>query len=77
MGLFLCFVFNWEGIKPRRTPDKEVKPNPIALAWVTNMLTGPNLYIEFSKEYCTVLVDPFASRKFFIWSYKVQTSDKS
>ena len=43
------FVCNWEGNKPRGTPDKEVRLNPLVLAWVTNVLTNPNLYIEFSK----------------------------
>ena len=33
-------LFNWGGIKPRRTPDKEVKPNPLVLAWLTNALTS-------------------------------------
>ena len=40
-------VFNWGGIKPRRTPDKEV----IVLAWVTNESISPNLYIEYTTEY--------------------------
>ena len=44
-------LFNWGGIKPRRTPDKEVRPNPLVLAWVTNVSTSPDLYIEFSTEY--------------------------
>ena len=60
---FCFFVFNWGGIKPRRTPDKEVRLNPFMLAWVTNMSTSPNLYIEFSTE-------PLASGKFCLWSYK-------
>jgi hypothetical protein len=32
----------------RRTPDKEVWPNPFMLAWETNVLTSPDLNIEFS-----------------------------
>ena len=32
----------------RRTPDKEVWPNPFMLAWETNVPTSPNLNIEFS-----------------------------
>ena len=31
-----------------RTPDKEVRPNSLVLAWVTNVSTSPDLYIEFS-----------------------------
>ena len=46
----VLFVFNWGGIKPRRT-DKEVRPNLLVLAWVTNVLTSSDLYIEFSTEY--------------------------
>ena len=56
-----CVVFNWGGIL-QQTLDKEVRPNPLVLAWVSNVLTSPDLYIEFST-------DPLASRKFFIWSY--------
>ena len=38
------FVFNWEGIKPWRAPDKEARPNPFMLAWVTNVLTSPKSF---------------------------------
>ena len=34
----------------RRTPDKEVWPNPFMLAWVTNVSTSPDLNIEFSTS---------------------------
>ena len=44
------FVFNRGGIKPWRTPDKEVRSNPLVLAWVTNVLTNPDLYIEFRVQ---------------------------
>jgi hypothetical protein len=27
-----CFIFNWGGIKPQLTPDKEVWPNPISVS---------------------------------------------
>jgi hypothetical protein len=30
--------------------DKEVRPNPLVLAWVTNVATSPDLYIESSTE---------------------------
>ena len=57
----MVFVFNWGGIKPQRTPDKEVWPNPIiVLAWVANVSTSPKLYIELSTP---VLVETF-----HIWS---------
>ena len=46
-----CFVFNWGGIKPRRSPSEWVRPSPFMLAWVTNVSTSPNLYIEFSTGY--------------------------
>ena len=36
---------------PRWTPDKEVRPNPLVLAWVTKVLTSSALHIEFSTEY--------------------------
>ena len=44
-----------------RTPDKEVRPNSLVtpLAWVTNVSTSINLYVELST-------DPLANRKFFI-----------
>ena len=48
------FVFSWGGMKPRRSPNKTVRPNPFSilmLAWVTNVSTSPDLYIEFSTEY--------------------------
>ena len=51
-----------------RTPDKEVRPNPLVLAWVTNVWTSPDLYIEFST-------DPLASRKFFL--YEAINSEQS
>ena len=44
----VLFVFNWGGIKPWWTPDKEVRPDPLVLAWVTNVSTSPDLNIEFS-----------------------------
>ena len=40
-----------EAIKPRRSPNKGVRPSPFMLAWVTNVSTSPALYIEFSTEY--------------------------
>ena len=27
----------------------QIRPNPLVLAWVTNMSSSPNLYIEFSS----------------------------
>ena len=48
-----CFVFNWGGIKPRRSPNKGVRPSTFMLAWVSNVSTSPDLYIEFSTEYYT------------------------
>ena len=45
------FVFNWGGMKPWRSPNKGVRPSPFMLAWVTNVSTSPDLYIEFSTEY--------------------------
>ena len=30
--ILALFVFNWGGIKPRWTPDKEVWPNPISVS---------------------------------------------
>ena len=48
---FVCFVFNWGGIKPWWTPDMEVRPNLLLLAWVPKVFTSPDLYIEFSTEY--------------------------
>ena len=57
----MVFVFNWGGIKPQPTPDKEVWPNPIVvLAWVANVSTSPNLYIELST--------PGLVETFHIWS---------
>ena len=32
VSYFLCFVFNWGGIKPQRTQVKEVWPNPISVS---------------------------------------------
>ena len=29
-----------------RAPDKEARPNPFMVAWVTNVLTSPDLYME-------------------------------
>ena len=43
------FVFNWEGIKPWRAPDKEARPNPFILAWVTNVLTSPKSFRSHPK----------------------------
>ena len=48
------FVFNCGGIKPRWTPDKEVRSDLLVLAWVTNMSTSPDLYIDISTEYYIV-----------------------
>ena len=31
-------------------PDKGVRSNPLMIAWVTNVLTGPDLNIEFSTD---------------------------
>ena len=47
---FCFFVFNQGGIKPRLSPKKGVKPRPFLLAWVTNVSTSPDLYIEFSAS---------------------------
>ena len=49
------FVFNWEDIKPSRAPDKEARPNPFMLAWVTNVLTGPDLYSVDSIKHTVLL----------------------
>ena len=70
LGFFVIAPFNWGGIKTRRTPDKEIRPNPLVLAWVTNGSTNPKLHIEFSTITST---DHLASRKFSIQSYKFWT----
>ena len=54
-----CFVFNWGGIKPRRTPDKEVRPNP--LQWI---LCQPALICTLNLVQSTSK-NSLASRKFF------------
>ena len=54
--IFFCFVFNWGGIYPRRAPDKEARPNPFMLAWVTNVLTSPDLYMELVTNLVLELV---------------------
>ena len=46
---FSFFLFNWGGIKPRRTPDKNVRPNPL-------VSTSPNMYIEFSTKYTDAII---------------------
>ena len=51
MRTYGLFVFNWGGIKPRRSPSEGVRPSPFMLAWVTNVSTSPDLYIEFSTGY--------------------------
>ena len=65
----ICFLFLIEE-KPRRTP--EVRPNPLVLAWVTNMLTSPNLHIEFSR----VLVQtPWLVESFLYKAINYEQSD--
>ena len=53
--IFVAFLentnFNWGSIKPQRSPIKGVRPSPFMLAWVNNVLTSTNLFIEFSTEY--------------------------
>ena len=44
--IFFYFVFNWGGIYPGRVLDKEARPNPFMVAWMTNVLTSPDLYME-------------------------------
>ena len=41
---------------------KGVRPNPFMLAWLTNVLTSPDLNIEFSTG--STRTDPQASRTF-------------
>jgi hypothetical protein len=42
----------------RRTPDKEVWPNPFMLAWVTNVIWTSNL-VQVVLEQTTRLVENF------------------
>ena len=46
MTIPIHFVFN----RGRWAPDKGVRSNPLMIAWVTNVLTGPDLNIEFSTD---------------------------
>ena len=49
--LFLTEEAYAKWLKPRRSPSEGVRPSPFMLAWVTNVSTSPDLYIEFSTEY--------------------------
>ena len=49
-NIVFVFVFNRGGIKPQWSPNKKVRPSPFMLAWVTNVSTRPDLYIEFSTD---------------------------
>ena len=53
----LCFVFNRGGIKPWRSPDKRVRPNPFLFTWVTYVSTNPKPDIQYSQYWTPRLVE--------------------
>ena len=64
---YICFyVFNWGGIKPWWTPDKEIWPNPISVSmgdyW---LMCQPAPICKLTLEQSTS-TDPLI---FHIWSY--------
>ena len=59
----MCFVFNSGSIKPWWSLNMVVRPSPFISAWVTNLLTNTDLYIEFSTEY---QYRPLGWQKFFV-----------
>ena len=47
------FVFNWGGIKPRQTPDKDVWPNPISVSMGDKQQRAKAAKCEGNKFNCT------------------------
>ena len=56
--LFVCFVFNWAGLKPRRSPNKGVRPRPFsqgAQYELTNIFLFFEIYnVNYKGEVGTV-----------------------
>ena len=54
--IFFYFVFNLGSIYPCRAPDTEARPNLFMLAYVTYVLTSPDLYMELVTNLVLELV---------------------